>query len=75
MKIIVGGSKIPFRTITPGDLIIREGTTSFFVVGTWPGSGTRTITNIVTGDNETIGQRELDDSILVVGTITLENIK
>ena len=62
------------RTICPGDIIVRtNGGRTYWMVGEWPGRGTRTIMDLVTGKNEQISVSELESFRLTTGVIELVN--
>lgn len=62
------------RVPMPGDIIVKgNGPNRYFMVGEWPGRGTRTLMNLATGENEQVHMSELDNLRLTTGVITLMN--
>jgi len=59
--------------ISPGDLIRWE--ERMWVVGTWPGSGTVTVTRLTDGHNRQISLYSLNrEAERIPGIVTIENI-
>ena len=55
----------------PGDVVVYGG--EYCIVGNWPGSGTRTLTNLKTGQNEQVIQSAVDPLFKMTGILTLAN--